>query len=53
MTVLLELEPRVAGSETLEPAADFAAEKWLSLEDPELCAITGVWPGTFCGVHGH
>jgi hypothetical protein len=40
MTALLSLEPRVAGTEVVEPAADFGAATWVDLHDSARCLIS-------------
>jgi hypothetical protein len=40
MTVLLSLEPRVAGTEVVEPEAEFGAAKWVDLHDRARCLIS-------------
>jgi hypothetical protein len=40
MTALLSLEPRVAGTEVVEPAAEFGAAKWVGLHDRARCVIS-------------
>jgi hypothetical protein len=40
MTALLNLEPRVAGTEIVEPDADFGAAKWVDLHDRARCLIS-------------
>jgi hypothetical protein len=40
MTALLSLEPRVAGTEIVEPDADFGAAKWVDLHDRARCLIS-------------
>jgi hypothetical protein len=40
MTALLSLEPRVAGTEVVEPDTDFGAAKWVDLHDSARCIIS-------------
>ena len=40
MTALQRLEPRVAGTEVVEPDADFGAAKWVDLHDKARCVIS-------------
>ena len=40
MTALLSLEPRVAGTEVVEPDTDFGAAKWIDLHDSARCLIS-------------
>lgn len=40
MNALLDMEPRDAGSQTIEPAADFATEEWVNLHDRARCLIS-------------
>ncbi len=40
MTALLNLEPREAGTEVLEPEADFGAAQWVDLHDRARCIIS-------------
>jgi hypothetical protein len=40
MTALLNLEPRVAGTEVLEPEAEFGAAQWVDLHDRGRCIIS-------------
>jgi hypothetical protein len=40
MSALLSLEPRVAGTEVVEPDADFGAAKWVDLHDNARCIIS-------------
>jgi hypothetical protein len=49
MTELLQLEPRVAGPETLEPPADFTAEgSWVNMHDRARCPQTIHGPTIHC-----
>jgi hypothetical protein len=40
MTALLSLEPREAGTEVVEPAAEFGAAKWVDVHDRARCVIS-------------
>jgi hypothetical protein len=40
MTALLSLEPRVAGTEVVEPEAEFGAAKRVDLHDSARCPIS-------------
>jgi hypothetical protein len=40
VTVLLDLEPRVAGTDVLEPEVEFASKKWVDLHDRARCLIS-------------
>jgi hypothetical protein len=40
MTALLSLEPREAGTEVVEPEADFGAAKWVDMHDRARCIIS-------------
>jgi hypothetical protein len=40
LTALLNLEPRVAGTTEVDPAADFADATWVDMHDRARCLIS-------------
>ncbi|HEY2575058.1 MAG TPA: hypothetical protein VGI74_02005 [Streptosporangiaceae bacterium] len=40
MTVLLNLEPRMIGTEVVEPEAEFGAAQWVDLHDRARCLVS-------------
>lgn len=40
LSALLNLEPRLAGTATVEPAVEFTAERWVDLHDRARCVIS-------------